>query len=139
MTIYKSRISLAFVIPIALVLLGASLMLLYDRLWLSLIVLVPLWIFIIHLFFTTYYSIEDKYLTVKSGFLINCKIEISQIRKITETRSIISAPALSLDRIEIFYNKFDSIILSPKDKDGFIAHLQQLNPGLEVHKNKTAN
>lgn len=45
MTIYKSRISLAFVIPIALVLLGASLMLLYDRLWLSLIVLVPLWIF----------------------------------------------------------------------------------------------
>ncbi|MCY1530906.1 Bacterial PH domain protein [compost metagenome] len=139
MTIYKSKISLAFVLPIALVLLGASLMSLYDRLWLSLIVLVPLWIFIIHLFFTTYYSIEDKYLKVKSGFLINCKIEISRIRKITETRSIISAPALSLDRIELFYNKFDSIILSPKDKDGFIAHLQQLNPVLEVQKNKTAN
>ncbi|MFC3199468.1 PH domain-containing protein [Parapedobacter deserti] len=52
--------------------------------------------------------------------------------QIEETRTLISAPAPSLDRLEIFYNKFDSIVISPKDKQGFIADLLKLNPEIEV-------
>lgn len=54
------------------------------------------------------------------------------IRKIEETRNPISAPAPSLNRLEIFYNRFDSIVISPKDKPEFIANLIKLNPEIEV-------
>lgn len=132
MKVYKSKIALALVLPMAIVLAGIGFVLLYHLSLLSLVILVPLYAFIIHLFLTTYYTIEDKYLIIKSGILIHQKIEIANIKKIAETRSIMSSPALSLDRIEIFYNKFDSIILSPKDKAGFISHLLRLNPKLET-------
>jgi hypothetical protein len=42
-----------------------------------------------------------------------------------------SSPALSLDRIEIFYNKFDSVIISPKNKADFVAELKSINPAIE--------
>jgi len=38
----------------------------------------------------------------------------------------------SLDRLEIFYNRFDSVVISPEDKAGFIAELTKLNPEIEV-------
>jgi len=50
------------------------------------------------------------------------------IRKIEETNNPLSAPALSIDRLEIHFNKFDSLLISPKNKKDFIADLQQINP-----------
>jgi hypothetical protein len=82
-------------------------------------------------FFNTYYAIStDGVLSVKCGMFFNSKINISDISKIEDTRSILSAPALSMDRMEIFYNKFDSIVISPADKAGFVATLQKINPGI---------
>ncbi|WP_188747554.1 PH domain-containing protein [Parapedobacter defluvii] len=52
--------------------------------------------------------------------------------EIEETRNPISAPAPSLYRLEIFYNRFYSIAISPKDKPEFIANLIKLNPEIEV-------
>ena len=47
---------------------------------------------------------------------MNTNIDIKSIRKIIETYNPLSSPAASIDRLEIFYNKFDSILISPKDK-----------------------
>lgn len=49
-----------------------------------------------------------------------------------ETKSPLSSPATSLDRLEIMYNKNESIIISPKDRTGFINELKTINPGIEV-------
>jgi len=46
------------------------------------------------------------------------------------TNSILSAPALSFDRIEIFYNRFDSIVISPGDNAAFIADLKEINSAI---------
>ena len=82
----------------------------------------------------TNYTINgDGTLRVKCGFFVNLLIEIDQIRKIEPTRSALSSPALSLDRIEIFYNKFDSVIVSPEQKQAFIAALQSINPAIEFN------
>jgi hypothetical protein len=81
---------------------------------------------------TNYTINEDNTLRVKCGFFVNLLIDINQIRKIEFTRSVLSSPALSLDRIEIFYNKFDSVIVSPENKLEFIAQLTGLNPAIEV-------
>ena len=65
------------------------------------------------------------------SFWVNRSITISSIKKIQETNNPLSAPAISLDRLEILYNQFDSIIISPKDKTSFVSHLIKLNPKIE--------
>lgn len=47
---------------------------------------------------------------------------------------MLSSPALSLDRLEVFYNKFDSVIISPQNKEDFIVALQNINPAIEYIK-----
>lgn len=87
----------------------------------------------IQLFLATYYVVDRGMLTIHGGWLYKRKkIPVASIRKIEETRTFISAPAPSLDRLEIFYNKFDSVVISPEDKAGFIAELTRLNPEIEV-------
>jgi Bacterial PH domain len=78
--------------------------------------------------FYTRYTISDTSLNVRSGLIININVEINNIKKIVPTDSILSAPALSSDRIEIFYNTYDNVIISPKNKKDFIETLKQINP-----------
>jgi hypothetical protein len=75
-------------------------------------------------------------LAIKCGFLFNKTINIQTIKKITETNNPISSPATSLDRLEIVYGKFDSVIISPKKKVEFIADIKSLNPNVEVKLKK---
>ena len=107
-------------------------MLLVTKAWPGLIVISCLIAFITHMFATTYYTIDGNELKVRSGFIINITIDINKITKIIPTRSILSSPAVSIDRLEIFYNKYDSVLVSPKDKAGFIAGLKRLNEGIVI-------
>jgi hypothetical protein len=81
--------------------------------------------------FNTCYTISNNILKVKSGFLLNRSIPIESINKIVPCHTILSAPALSFDRLEVFYNKYDSVVISPENKDDFIADLQNINPAIE--------
>ena len=107
----------------------------HDR-WIPLSILIMIILLGIYLSFTTHYTIDGKNLIVKSGFLVNKTIAISSIKKITETNSLLSAPAMSLDRLEISYGKFDDIIISPKEKQVFITHLLELHPAILVQWKK---
>ncbi|WP_339887700.1 PH domain-containing protein [uncultured Flavobacterium sp.] len=60
------------------------------------------------------------------------KVEIQTIRKIYKTRNPLSSPALSLDRIAIVYNKYDEVLISPKNKKEFIDELLKINPDIVV-------
>ena len=138
MAIFKSKISIGLVLFLAVVLGGMFIKLLYDGSWsVSLLIFCQI-LFIAHLFLTTFYIVENEKLHVKSGFLINILIDIQQIKKISETNTIMSAPAVSFDRLEILYNKFDIVVISPKEKMQFIEAIKKINPQVEVKlKNKT--
>jgi len=86
--------------------------------------------FITHMFMATYYIIDGNKLYVRSGFIINIQIDIAAVTKIEPTNTILSAPALSFDRLEIFYNKYDSVVISPGDNAKFIARLKEINPAI---------
>lgn len=58
-------------------------------------------------------------------------ISLKDITYITPTNSLLSAPALSLDRIEIRY-KGGSIVISPKHKAGFYHAIQERIPALKT-------
>ena len=87
---------------------------------------------ILHMLYNTKYVIQGNQLKVFSGFIRFKPIDIQAIKKIEKTSNIISAPAASLDRIEVSYGRFDSLIISPRDKAGFAQALLEINPDITV-------
>jgi hypothetical protein len=57
--------------------------------------------FVVFLIKSTNYTIKADLLIVKSMVIVNEKIKIANIKKITKTNTILSSPALSLKRIRI--------------------------------------
>lgn len=95
------------------------------------IVWLPVTVMVIYSVTTIRYAIAGDTLLIKStGF--NSAIPIKTIRRVEETNSLLSSPAASLDRLEIVYNRYDSVLVSPKDKSGFINDLKAINPEIEV-------
>ena len=70
--------------------------------------------------------ITDEVIVVRHG-LIRQRIKLADITEVRPTRSPLSAPALSLDRIAIRFGEgmFKSAMLSPADQSGFLAELAQ--------------
>ncbi|MDE6688925.1 MAG: PH domain-containing protein [Prevotella sp.] len=83
--------------------------------------------FCVAMMFSFKYVIDEKYLIVKSGFFFSQRYFIEDLRSITPTRSILSAPAASLDRLELNFGDV-SVVVSPKDKAGFIECLRSKVP-----------
>lgn len=88
------------------------------------------------IFFTMRYVIDDEYLSIRTKFFPSQKVALQNIRKIEESNSILAAPAFSFDRLEIIYNKYDSILVSPENKEQFIADLLNVNPEIEIKYKK---
>ena len=132
MTSYKSKIGLEIVIPIGIILTFNFVLIIFTKAWAGLPILLLVVFFFFYLFNSTIYHITEDCLIVKCGVFINKKICLDHITRIIPTRNPISAPANSLDRLEIFYNSFDSSIISPLDKEGFILQLKKSNPFILV-------
>jgi len=83
----------------------------------------------LYLNFSTEYTItETGILKVKCGFLYHKRFDINKIKSVARTGNLISSPAPSLDRIELTYGKFEVIVISPKDENGFARELTKVNP-----------
>jgi hypothetical protein len=67
----------------------------------------------------THYTVDRGIIRIRSGPFW-WKIPIDQITSVKATRSLLSSPALSLDRILIRYGKRGRIMISPADKAGFL-------------------
>lgn len=133
MKVYKSKIGIELVAFISLVLGGVALLLAYKGHWLGLLFVLPEAAFVVYLFMNTYYTVDGKTLKIKAGMLFNSSVDIDSIRKIAETNNLLSSPAASLDRLEIAYGRFDSVLISPEEKQAFINHMLAINPSIEVH------
>ena len=131
MKIFKSKIDwwfgLILVYPIFL-----SITALLEGEWIGLLGLAGVVGFILVLSKTTQYIINENHLLVKSTWIVNERIDISKITKIEKSNSILSSPALSLDRLLVRYNKYDEVLISPKEKKEFIDELLKINPNIEI-------
>lgn len=82
--------------------------------------------------FQTGYEVTEDELIVKTGFT-KAVIPIASIYKLTKTYNPTSAPALSLNRIQVLYNKGMGIaLISPKDRQAFVQLLIEKNPDIKV-------
>lgn len=121
---------------LSIVLGGIALQMVFDKFWYGLgLIAIPI-LFIVDMFTKTYYVLTERELIIKCGFAFKKVLQINDIRKISETSDLISSPALSIDRLEIFFNKFDSVLISPKEKYEFIEALKRFKPDIEVQLKK---
>ena len=128
---FKSAVDLWLLVIVALVViisLGVSVRLVLQRspagylisIWLIAVGIgLPLW-----LLYTTQYVVKDEVLRIQSG-PFKWTIPITSISQVVETSNPLSSPALSLRRLEISYGESKTVMVSPKDRDGFLEAIGQ--------------
>lgn len=131
--IYKSKSNTQLKVLFVLLMLVILIFSIKEKSWALLSIVSAFTFFILYLFYTTTYTIEEDILTVKSGFLFTEDVEINSIKKITQTKKhLLSGPGFSVDRLIVDFNDHDRVIISPEKNDEFIAHLQSINPAIEI-------
>jgi hypothetical protein len=90
-------------------------------------------IFVLWIWLTTYYVLDEHNLIIKYG-PFQKTIPLSAIRSVKKTTNPLSSPALSLKRLEIFYGTHDVVLISPPDRDAFIRILAERCPQLRVQR-----
>ena len=83
------------------------------------------------IFLDTGYRITGEALLVRSGPL-RMTVPLPDLRTARRTRSILSAPALSLRRLELTYGSGKVVVISPLDETGFLTALKARAPQLEL-------
>lgn len=81
------------------------------------------------IWFGTGYKVEGELLKLKIG-PFKSKVNINEIKKISRTKNLLTAPALSVDRLEILFGKYNVINISPKDESKLIHSLLAVNPNI---------
>lgn len=133
MVTYRSKIDLWLVMLIyGLISLSVIPAFIYAFSWTLFVIVVFFLALVTILVFDTKYIIDNNILYVKCGFLPKEKYDILQISKIKKTNTIISSPAVSLDRLEIRFIKRKTLVISPKDKISFVEKLRAVNPDILV-------
>ncbi|MCM1079647.1 MAG: PH domain-containing protein [Bacteroidales bacterium] len=123
--VYKSKVDAWLVIVITgLTLIPVAPVLYPDFSLVVFCIVVAILGFVMALLFGIRYVVCGKYLVVKYGFLFSERFHIDDIQSIKSTKTMLSAPAASMDRIELKFCN-GSVVISPKDKVSFIKSIQE--------------
>jgi|SRR5690554_117718 len=135
--IYKSKMSKGLIVVFVLLFIYIGYQMIIEPMgfWIILICLIFCMVFFYNIL-SLRYTIDNESLIVTTKVFYHKSIDIKSIRKIEETNTIISAPANSFDRLEIIYNKFDSLVVSPENKQRFIEDILAIHPEIEVKYKK---
>ena len=137
-TVYPTKVSVTLVLIISLIMGCILVPYAIKSLW------IPFTIILILHFLLLFMLANIKYVITESQLIIDQSlgkwgkevIDISTIKSIEPTHTILSAPASSLDRLRISYNKYDEVVISPRRKEEFIRQLQSINPQITVKGGK---
>lgn len=136
-TVYPTKVSVTLVLIISLIMGCILVPYAIKSLWVPFIIILLLHFLLLFMLANIKYVITESQLIIDQSMGKWGKevIDISTIKSIEPTHTILSAPASSLDRLRISYNKYDDIIISPRRKEEFIRQLQSINPQI-VFKEK---
>ena len=84
-----------------------------------------------------WYEIDGEQLVVYQFFMPN-RFPISKIKEVKKTKGYLATAGMSCRRVSIKFTDRSvlkssmPLEISPKDRDGFIAKLKEINSGIEV-------
>ncbi len=129
---FKSKIEYAIALPVAVFLLVTETMMVVKGIWPLVILIALVTASILYLYVSTIYEFTEEKLMIRSGIFYSKEIYIRSIKTIRETTNYLASPALSKDRLEIFFNRYERVLISPDGKKDFISRIVQLNPKIKV-------
>ena len=137
-TVYPTKVSATLVLIISLIMGCILVPYAIKSLWVPFIIILILHFLLLFMLANIKYVITESQLIIDQSLGKWGKevIDISTIKSIEPTHTILSAPASSLDRLRISYNKYDDIIISPRRKEEFIRQLQSINPQIVFKEKK---
>jgi hypothetical protein len=131
---FKSKIGKGFILFPSLILIAVALLLIVEKAWLGLPILIAIAVYLVDIFRNTHYSIEANILNIIAGRFYKVQIPISSIFKIKPSRDPSKAPANSMDRLSIHYTidgKKKEVLVSPENKEEFMQALKEINRDIE--------
>jgi hypothetical protein len=135
--VFRSKVDV-LIVMIPVVVIGAEAWLFLSiQAWGGIAVLAVVSIPLLLMFLQTDYKISnDGVLIIRCGVLFRRQIQIGKISSVVNSKaSVQSSPALSLDRIAIYYNEGHEqkcVLVSPKDKADFLTVLKERNPSITI-------
>lgn len=131
---FKSKIGFLLV-SLLLILAFAEAYMIYTSTIIGIIAVGVFIIFFIYMYIDTLYVLtNDKKLKIKSGFFFHKEIYIKSIRKVRRVKHRRASPALSSHRLEISYNRYGRVFVSPTHQSEFIKELKEVNPRIRVEE-----
>jgi hypothetical protein len=103
---------------------GDAMAIAVSMLVLTLSTVLPIWILV-----ATHYTFGPDELVIRGGPFVK-RIPYADIRAVEPSRSLLSSPALSLDRLRLNLGAGHGVLVSPADKAGFLRELGRRRPGL---------
>ncbi|MBP5571023.1 MAG: PH domain-containing protein [Prevotella sp.] len=128
-TVYPTKVSVTLVLIISIIMGCIFYLLATGGKWIPFFINLLIYVSVLYLLVAIKYEINESQLIIHQA-MGKMVIDISAIKSIEPTHTILSAPAGSLDRLRISYNKYDEIIISPRRKEEFIRQLQSINPNI---------
>ena len=133
-TVYPTKVSITLILIISLIMGCILISLAVSSKWIPFFINLLLYVSVVYLMVSIKYEINESQLIIHQA-MGKMVIDINTIKSIEPTHTILSAPASSLDRLRISYNKYDDVVISPRRKEEFIRQLQTINPNI-VFKEK---
>jgi hypothetical protein len=132
---FRSKIDMLILVPVILVLAGVGVYMIVKGILIGEIAIAVIGLFIFYTYvYTSYVVTDDNKLKIRSGFLYNQEIYIKSIKKVRPTKNHRASPALSSDRLEISYNRYGRVVVSPNNKTEFIRELKVVNPRIRTEE-----
>ena len=133
-TVYPTKVSVTLILIISIIMGCILISLAVSSKWIPFFIDLLLYVSVVYLMVSIKYEINESQLIIHQA-MGKMVIDINTIKSIEPTHTILSAPASSLDRLRISYNKYDDVVISPRRKEEFIRQLQSINPNI-VFKEK---
>ena len=134
-TVYPTKVSITLILIISCIMGCILILLAVSSKWIPFFIDLLLYVSLVYLMVSIKYEINESQLIIHQA-MGKMVIDINTIKSIEPTHTILSAPASSLDRLRISYNKYDEVVISPRRKEEFIRQLQSINPQIVFKEKK---
>ena len=129
---FKSKLEPAILLPVSLVLFILIILSVVESLWVPAGALFIAGRFLVYVCRSTCYQITGGRLVIQVGILYRNAVHIRTIKRVRTTRNLSLAPALAFDRLEISFNRYGRVLVSPDEQAEFISELVKANPKIRV-------
>lgn len=136
--LFKSKVDAWLVVLIVLIGLGSGAIALLEAdtgSWITVAVIVVICTAVLSMLYSIRYVVIGTQLQIYYTRTISSSYDLRELKSLRPTHNPLSAPAASLDRLELKFTRYRDILISPKDKAGFIALVKAINPEVRIEGN----